>query len=540
MPQPLEDTIVDEADDRFYITHHTKDFARVSTTNDTFMFYRRDTFAQTIETLGANSFVVVVGPPGCGKSSAAWVDLTLSAHDAPDHHLVWIDISLNRVSTIHRNTIVKSKVVPSQLTIKSFILEESYPSIVVLDGLREQYLLEWKEICQELMEYTVAKKILRFQVITSLQTSVPAFMEKEKPAIFEVNPWSEVEYYAAIENDDFWNIVKSNLGAVEGQDLSTAALKQALLKSKCNYSGSSARWTFDYTIKEVIQEVQRHVRKISNFSDCFALNMGEASPHAINHLFCTLDGTRQFTSALVARTIASNLKTSTFYQQATIHAKLHNNPSFDGHVLEMDFLNALEYNSLVRVSSIVADVDETAANSVDTTFTYTFNRIQHVRYAADGLPSLDPETTYSSYVKHRKVVRFERDVLGHPLSQMQLMEGLVMIPQGAFDAAQFIASSTTPGKLKYRSYQVTRAGSHDIKVHFMRNFRAHIEQDLISRNIANPAALFDEKMEVVVVVPQTAALAYRRPERWNMIGDSHEEDSQIDKFVAAFTRADTV
>lgn len=474
-----------------------------------------------------------MGPPGCGKSSAAWVELTLCAKDAPQNVFIWIDLTESSASILYNGLISSEVLVNSATTtVDDFIVDKFYPSIVVLDGMRQAYLTVWDKLCKELTRHVKKGTVTKLQIITSMQTSIPPYIERCVPAYHMAKAWSMDDYLAAIENANFFNLVADNLGAIPGEDYTTLESRIDLLKRKCDFSGSSARWTFDYKIDKVISEVERYVLKVVDYPEFLALNIGEASNQAINHLFYTRnDLKRDFTSSLVPRIVAFNCNDSDFFKQATLIAKKHLNPSFDGHILEIDFLNAIQFQTLVTVIC-----GETAAAAK----LITYRRIQDIEYDEhkNGLFKFD--TNYCSY-QTNTVIRFERDVLDHPLSRDELCSGVVMIPlafnQGGFDAAQFVSSLTEVPKLKFRFYQVTRAGSHDIKVHYMRVFRDKIKADLEKAGV-NFYEIFDEIMEVVVVAPRETARGYLHPERWNIIGDTRDPNRQIERRVAAFTRAD--
>jgi len=91
-----------------------------------------------------------------------------------------------------------------------------------------------------------------------------------------------------------------------------------------------------------MDDIQDWVQKVSNMDEVIKGLQGHKSTLAVNHITYSI-GKNQFTlvSQFVTR-LLGRICNAQFVVAATRHARLMNNPAFDGWIFEMDFFVLLK------------------------------------------------------------------------------------------------------------------------------------------------------------------------------------------------------
>ncbi|KAI3655247.1 hypothetical protein MP638_007401, partial [Amoeboaphelidium occidentale] len=158
---------------------------------------------------------------------------------------------------------------------------------------------------------------------------------------FDAKPWSIEEFYAAANDDDFFEQVEPFLLQTGEEPLGkdcAAKLREELISRKCYYSGNSARWTWGTSIPDVISDIDDFVKQVPNSVDVLKGVVGEASADSVNHLTCRYTKGTFFASKYIAKKVLLRGGAEVVRMAYGIASGL-NNPSFTGWVVEMDFIN---------------------------------------------------------------------------------------------------------------------------------------------------------------------------------------------------------
>jgi len=237
-------------------------------------------------------------------------------------------------------------------------------------------------------------------------------------------------------------------------------------------AGGSARWMFGYSPAAVVADIKKQLDKVTDLKSLAAGFTGNRSSIAINHLFMTnSNGDSFLISEYVSRKLASHCETS-FIHQAR-QSRLAHNPTFDGWILEADFLMQLR---------LAMQGDFSLAN-----FQAPAGAV--AKWTVSGTESFHTETSIEEFDIKR------------------LSENVWLIPdkwnQPCYDAVQLTtvtimkkktpsAKKTTPCKVHgVRVVQVTRASSHAVKLKYV----VLLLEALVKAGYAV------EALEIAIVVP---------------------------------------
>jgi len=264
----------------------------------------------------------------------------------------------------------------------------------------------------------------RLIIISSLQLDIkPEILRQHGGGVHFVPSWTLKEFQNAIENKEFYTSVADVLGNGETPE-------EKLFHKYC-YAGGSARWMFSLSIADVCADVEHYINCVSDKAVLSSGLTGTQSDVAINHLFMADHHKKPFLiSEFVTRMLAETCE-STFLKQAMM-SDLINNPSFDGWILEADFLFQVRIAKQSQLKLL--DFQSRSPNNQTPTISWEVAQRLHFRDVVD----LDGET---------------------------LTENTWFIPlrwnQGCYDAVQLLPDNGV------RIIQVTRADTHSLKLRYV-------------------------------------------------------------------------
>ncbi|KAH9079947.1 hypothetical protein Ae201684P_020527 [Aphanomyces euteiches] len=164
---------------------------------------------------------------------------------------------------------------------------------------------------------------------------------------FHMYSWTRDEYREAVNNPEFFNLVKDNLDAKlpsdvnDPTDLTTKDHLDDMVDLKFYYAGGSCRHMFDYQTQEVKLELRTGIKSAMSKPRLIEDGVGEYNEHQINKLYRVdkaLDGDDE-------RTAVSEYAQSLFVEEcgtntiARLAQRLgvSKNPSMHGHFFEWLF-----------------------------------------------------------------------------------------------------------------------------------------------------------------------------------------------------------
>jgi hypothetical protein len=237
------------------------------------------------------------------------------------------------------------------------------------------------------------------------------------------------------------------------------------IRNKFFLAGGCARWMFGMTIDKATADIEDHLDRVPDKVLLVSGMQGAKAVCSVNYLIQrTKSGGTFLVSEFVTRQLAQTCEKA-FVVAATAQARLLNNPSFDGWVLEMDFMLQLRLAEWSR-NFVKVNVMDTTEESWEVPLRVLFNNPNDL---VGGMIDQD-----GVQVHHNK---------------LNVVDYAWLAPkrwnQGAYDAAQVLPDSI-------RFVQVTRGQMHSLKLQYMRTLIAALVQ--IGRTV--------ETVDVVFVVPE--------------------------------------
>jgi len=145
--------------------------------------------------------------------------------------------------------------------------------------------------------------------------------------------WTFQEYEAAYANQDFKKSIKKDVFPDGENDAEK-------LEDKYFVAGGSARWMFQFTLGDAIKDIEIQISKVGTDAQLLLKGLeGERSNTSISHLFCSLNKKPFIISEFVTRALAGKCEASFLTNARSSDLAL--NPSFDGWILEAEFLYQL-------------------------------------------------------------------------------------------------------------------------------------------------------------------------------------------------------
>ncbi|KAH9140830.1 hypothetical protein AeRB84_014959 [Aphanomyces euteiches] len=288
----------------------------------------------------------IVGPPGTGKSMC-----TLSfvaSLDRTQWRVIWIHLAKKVCSTfLDLGTNKSSLFVTTKFEFPDY-LDGQNNLFVCLDGLNN--FQGHNEVLCLIQKRLGRHGGNRFVVCSSMATLGKRNREDDKHAgieFFHMYSWTRDEYREAVNNPEFFNLVKDNLDAKlpsdvnDPTDLTTKDHLDDMVDLKFYYAGGSCRHMFDYQTQEVKLELRTGIKSAMSKPRLIEDGVGEYNEHQINKLYRVdkaLDGDDE-------RTAVSEYAQSLFVEEcgtntiARLAQRLgvSKNPSMHGHFFEWLF-----------------------------------------------------------------------------------------------------------------------------------------------------------------------------------------------------------
>lgn len=254
------------------------------------LFYcRQDTLDQLKALNEMENGVRIRGPPGIGKSITTWLWLCNQVH-VHKKTALWIQVYYNHSNTFLNLTEDGIEKL-SLRTEKNFISLNCW-DIVVMDGIPGQFK-------SGLIPHVFSRDFDH----NRKSVSIASFMDHYsftndrmyRISHFDAVPWTLEEYRNAIKNNEFYEQVLPKL--VEGDQSSVVDSIESrwdFLERKYYYGGTSARWTWDVSIPDIIERVEQYVEWAGGFNRAFQ-NYEDAK-----YLTCRYRETTFFTSQYAA------------------------------------------------------------------------------------------------------------------------------------------------------------------------------------------------------------------------------------------------
>jgi energy-coupling factor transporter ATP-binding protein EcfA2 len=542
-PQKLTSPyFVDGANRHLVALPYAKNIAHCSKSFDVLYAYKRKGMQDALDKLGlsTNKIIAIVGPPGCGKSTTAW--LAALVHAQQGVSVAWLDMRRMDVVLLHDNMID-----PPTAFNPSNVDEKVAQSVVIfIDGA----VAKNEEILTRILSVAKGTKFVR--LVSSLQMSTKFYDDWDFEKVTMLG-WTLEEYKDACQDRNFFAKVLPNLLAamerqrVPGADqdvFSAYTVKERtdLVRRKFGAAGHSARWMFDLGYAAVGEAIKASVDAAGDIDAVFHRALGESSAATKNSLI-QRDPTAAdeissnvlvFTSDLVAHTIAARKHHLLDLHRLTA---LHGNAAMRGHAVEADFLHSARGG---RLTGRVRYVLEPGGTPVPAPTLDDEEEGEGYEDApADPLPfvpvgrllSAEPDSTFSpTQVNTWK--SFYHNVLDVGRAEMfPHQNGLWMIPevpnQGGFDAAQLCFPAD--GAPYVRFVELTVQLDHHIKVDFMRTFLDSLNKVRVTDNL-QPI----NNIEILVILPTERAVRHAPPPNWKIRGVPSTGNLMITMHVAGF------
>jgi hypothetical protein len=249
--------------------------------------------------------------------------------------------------------------------------------------------------------------------------------------------WKFEEYEAACQFEPFWREVCPKLikpgHVAHANESATQEEKHEILDEKYVIAGSCSRWMFGLNYLESKVEILFHLDRCTSWLDLVRGSAGSQSTVAVNHLAASTDdisGTF-VVSQFAMRFAAAKCQVELIKAAATISA---NKPSHDGWVVEADFLCQVRLAQKQDFISL-----STASNSESTSEKWPIVKIEEGISLSGS--SIDFSRTW--YIPQDR-------------------------NQACFEAILFCINQS--GKKTARAINVTRAKTHDLKLHHLASF----------------------------------------------------------------------
>lgn len=409
-----------------------------------FLYGRQETLLQ-IDFLSRNREAVVVGPPGVGKSVVTWYFALIRVQHL-NETVVWRHYDRNGTC---RTSLLEGA--------EAAILEPSdlpAADVLIVDGITKNTLTTFLEEVNRWRK-DLSRRVIFVSSEQGDLKSPEGFQEHE------VMSWTEQEYVDALRDDNLRAQVRKNFihpeAKLDDEDNATAdadqqhgggAVGAALVnppidefKAKYFLAGGSCRFMFHTTPAEVMRQITLASRRVSDMRLVLSGIKGDKVPDAVNTLLQITKRSQSpggvgdekerfvvspFAACLLSETIGAEL----IRMAAPI---CQHNPSFDGWIMELDFL--------VRI-----------------------------RGQADLVLHCEPDIVWPHFTQY---------LFSDPPDVSTLTKNLWLIPkrwnQGGYDAVRVEVGETTVN-VHVHFVQVTRAHSHSFEAAYMDRMEAQLRK----------------------------------------------------------------
>lgn len=293
--------------------------------------------------------------------------------------------------------------------------------------------------------------------------------------------WTFEEYKNAYSDQKFKESIKEEV-------FSNVEDEGEKLQSKYFVAGGSARWMFQFTLKDAMDDIKTQVSKVRMDAALLVKGLaGERSNSSISHLFCSFNEGTFIISEYATRVLAEKCEES--FLTSARNSELAKNSAFDGWILEAEFLYRLRFKE-VKV----------------------FNDEKETRL---------PVAKKFSFV----------DV--SDIQKPKSLDNVWFIPmrwnQACFDCVQALPD------FRFRFIQVARFMTHSIKKNYVVTFLDHF---------VNVLSIVVKSIEFWFVVPNQAEytkFAPKIPEgtngKFHQVLKMNEDDKELEYAVVGFERS---
>jgi hypothetical protein len=160
---------------------------------------------------------------------------------------------------------------------------------------------------------------------------------------FFMYSWNLDEYKIAIQNDDFFDSIKSNLDSIiNTKEISS---KEELIESKFYYAGGSSRYMFTYPTKSVIGKLNQAIISCHDLMAYIENYVGEGSENVINRLFNIYEINSKKRKSIISEYVSTEIGIKfgpKVIQKLWKFIEKYKNPSMEGWMLEIWFFANLQ------------------------------------------------------------------------------------------------------------------------------------------------------------------------------------------------------
>lgn len=229
-----------------------------------------------VGTAAAGKNLMVEGPPGTGKSTEVWA------------WAIWVARENKKVVTwfhTDRAKCVKVVIDGQQNNLKIFhnaelsSIRNSAGNYLVVDGVTSDKV---ESILQSCTAWKASNPEFTFIAVTSAAVKIAVEqLEGSSIETFTVASWTFDQYVDACADESFFEEIKINLKCPPYQDVES---KEAMLLSKFECAGGSARWMFEFNYNTWERDFQAHMRGVTDYKRLFDEGGGDEARLAANHL----------------------------------------------------------------------------------------------------------------------------------------------------------------------------------------------------------------------------------------------------------------
>lgn len=318
----------------------------------------------------------VLGPPGCGKSTAVMAFLSQLSRDV-QWVCTWLHLSKSapwQCMHIRGNQISYTEFEkPRNLDVLDLLNATDVGGkshFVVLDSVRH-----FDSLCTDAVASCLAylgRDFLRrrLAIVSSLSSRgkpSDAVDMKYNIKVFRFSSWTEAEYLEAIKNDSFFESVKGYLDAAcpdekdcetdsdapteadagnpEEPDEVEVPEREVLVRSKAYFAGGSSRYMFDLGTKEVMSRIMGSFASVGNIILYLEGKIGDQAAESVNRLLgCSLDSNGEPQSFLISRyanTVLAMKASADIIKRYYEVVRGYGNPAMEGWMFEMEFFHRL-------------------------------------------------------------------------------------------------------------------------------------------------------------------------------------------------------
>ena len=385
------------------------------------MWQKLDIFASS---RGKKSGLNVTGPPGTGKSMVAWA-WTCYNSSRNKKNIVWIHVNKGnqKIDLCHFKDGYMHTYEEGSHELAATI-KDIDADLMVVDGATNNEYGMFSSAATSWMLKGAGKRKVAFIMSASVVIS-SHHLFKAGIEEWHMPSWTWENYVAACDNTAFYDQIKGFLPKKKGKKKGYE--KTDLLKSKFFLAGASARWMFSFLYSKLEDEIQKHLRRVTNKEWILSGVSDNNCAGAVGHLrFEDKNHNVSFVSRYVMIEVAKTCELK-FIKDAYVFSRTQHNPAFKGWIVEFDFLaqlhQALKHGSKVAVS--LEDKEKKLP-------------VTEIKY-------IDPDH----------------------LQKLEKHAGLWLIPirwnQGGYDAIYIQDKNTTI------FVQITNSKQHDLKLQYMQN-----------------------------------------------------------------------